>query len=88
MGSLAAPTVVWMALVGATLASVAAFDLEAGRSHYAVPVILGVAAFKARLILQHYMELKDGPRPFRLYFDAWVLGCAGLIAGIHWWAPA
>ena len=88
MGILAAPTVVWLALVGATLASVAAFEFESGPGHLAVPLILAVAAFKARLILRHYMDLKDGPAPFRHFFDAWVVGCAVLIAAVHWWAPA
>jgi caa(3)-type oxidase subunit IV len=80
------PTLVWVALVAATLASFAAFELDSGSGAYAVPLILAVAAIKGRLILRHFMDLKVGPLAHRIYFDAWVIGCAALIAGIHWWS--
>lgn len=78
-------TLVWATLMAATLASYCVAEYP-GRSSLAVAAILFVAAFKIRLILRHFMELKDGPLPLRLLFDAWTGGCATLIAGLYYYA--
>lgn len=78
------PTLTWVTLVGATIASFVAFELDPENRFYAVPLILAVAALKARLVLRHFMALKDGPLSHRSFFDLWVAGCAVLIAGVHW----
>jgi hypothetical protein len=78
---------VWGTLVLATLGS---FGVAEYLPHplLAVAVFILIAAFKIRLILRHFMELKDGPLGLRVFFDLWTGSCAALIIGLCWFASA
>lgn len=77
----------WAALVIATLGSVGTGEYL-GHPLLAVAAILGIAAFKVRLILRHFMELHEAPPGWRLFFDLWTGGCAAMIVGFYWAARA
>lgn len=77
---------VWATLMVATLGSYCLAEYL-GQPSIAVAAIILVAAFKVRLILRHFMELKAGPLTWRLFFDAWIGVCAALIIGLYFYAP-
>lgn len=74
----------WGVLVFATLATSWLADTEAFSVGWATTVILLVAAFKARVIALHYMELKHAPAAWRLAFEAWVIVATSIILA-GWW---
>mgnify|MGYP003576877668 CR=1 FL=1 len=75
---------VWVVLVLATLASWWTAEHESAPIFFAAVMI--VAALKIRLILWHFMDLKDGPLPWRIFFDCWAAACAAIILGVHWYS--
>ena len=75
-----AATITWITLITATLASFATAELLPQRS-VAIAAILLAAAFKARLIMHHYMDLRSAPFSLRATFDVWLFGCAAMIFG-------
>jgi hypothetical protein len=67
-------TVVWVALLGLTLASfVVGIEQGTGVASAAAIVIIGIALFKVRLIGIHFMDLRVAPHALRLIFEAYVL---------------
>jgi hypothetical protein len=67
---------VWLALVLATLLS-----LAAGQSSFAPTLPLAIAFVKARYVGLEFMELRHAPLALRGAFEAWALAtCAVLIA--------
>lgn len=76
---------VWGTLVVATLGSCGVAEYLR-QPLLAVALIMAVAAFKIRLILRHFMELRHGPLGLRMLFDAWTAGCALMIFGVYWLA--
>jgi caa(3)-type oxidase subunit IV len=74
---------VWLLLMAATLASTwGASDRRIPASIAAVATLL-IAAFKARLIVLYFMELKTAPVLLRLYFELWIVVVAGAILLIY-----
>ncbi|CAN5132758.1 hypothetical protein BH10PSE12_BH10PSE12_12680 [soil metagenome] len=78
---------VWLLLLGATLLSFAIFDLGPWDRRIAAVVVIGVAATKIHFILWYFMELKEGPRAWKLAFRAWTILCAIMISGLYLVAP-
>lgn len=76
-------TNVWLALIVATLGSFVVAEYLA-QPRWGVAAIMIVAAFKVRLILRHFMELKHASTELRVLFDAWILVCAGMISGFYY----
>lgn len=76
---------VWSILILFTIGSCAIAEFLP-RRELAVALIMFVAAFKIRLILRHFMELRHGPLELRIFFDVWTAGCAAMIFGVYWYA--
>jgi hypothetical protein len=75
---------VWALLAGATLVVGWLAEGRHVEPRVALTVALAVAAFKARLVLLHYMELRHAPLGWRLAFEAWALAAAGGILAAYW----
>jgi caa(3)-type oxidase subunit IV len=75
--------VVWLSLLTATLAGWWLAEHQ-GAARWTVPLIMLIAAAKARAVVLHFMELKAAPLIWRLVFEAWVLLNAGMVVGLHW----
>ena len=52
-----------------------------------VSIVL-VAAIKVRLVLLHFMELRDAPQPLRLGFEGWVWIVAVALIALYLGGPA
>jgi Prokaryotic Cytochrome C oxidase subunit IV len=74
-------TLVWILLLGLTLASfIVGIEQGAGAASAAAVVIIGLALFKVRLIGMHFMDLRVAPLPLRLLFEAYVLAVFATLA--------
>jgi heme/copper-type cytochrome/quinol oxidase subunit 4 len=76
--------VVWLVLVTATLCSWWLVEREAIPGRVATTAVLAIAAFKARWVLLHFMELRSAPWPWRALFESWPLLCATGILAAYW----
>jgi caa(3)-type oxidase subunit IV len=76
-------SLVWMVLMLATVASTWWLSKDAFGAKTGTVAIFLVAAFKVRLVLLYFMELRRAPLPLRLVFEAWVLVCTGAILGLY-----
>ena len=79
-------TFVWMVLMIATCASTWWLKSGASTSMLATAAILVIAAVKVRLVITHFMELKDAPIKWRLFFEAWVVVFPGIVLAGFWFA--
>jgi caa(3)-type oxidase subunit IV len=66
-------SLVWLALVVATLISWRVGTDTGLHAHLAATVVLLVAFLKVRLVGAYFMELRDAPLPLRLIFDGYCL---------------
>lgn len=80
------PSLVWAVLMLATCASTWWLKSGAATSMAATAAILVIAAVKVRLVMIHFMELKDAPWQWRLFFETWVVVVSGVILGGFWLA--
>jgi hypothetical protein len=87
-------SIVWIVLSGVTLVSWwIGFDHHTGPLRLNAPITFGVlslAALKARIIIQEFMEARRAPRLLRRITDAWLLllllsllGIYGIGMGLH-----
>lgn len=76
-------SLVWIALMLATIATTWWLSKDAFGAKAGTIAIFLVAAFKVRLVLLYFMELRHAPLPLRLVFEAWVLVCTGAILGLY-----
>lgn len=47
--------------------------------------VLAMGLVKARLIVQHFMEVRTAPQSLRLFTDAWLIALWGSILVIYLW---
>ncbi|SEP87029.1 Cytochrome C oxidase subunit IV [Solimonas aquatica] len=66
-------TQVWLLLMLATGISTWGLPKQAMAPAIATAALLLIAAFKVRLVLLHFMELREAPRRLRLLFEVWLL---------------
>jgi hypothetical protein len=76
---------VWLSLLAATLAGWWLAEHQSA-ARGTVPLIMLIAAAKARAVVLHFMELKAAPLIWRLVFEAWVLLSTGMVVGLHWFS--
>jgi len=81
-------TGVWLFLMLATIASTWWLSKDGVAPAAGSLAIVAIAAFKVRLVLLHFMELRGAPRPWRLVFEAWVLIATAAIVGTYLATPA
>ncbi len=77
-------TGIWLLLVAATLVSWWLVERRGIAARVATTSALLIAGFKARLVLQHFMELRSAPPIWRNVFDAWVIVFVGAIVAGYW----
>jgi hypothetical protein len=66
-------SLVWLALVVATLISWRVGTDNGLHPHLASTIVLLVAFLKVRFVGAYFMELRDAPLPLRLIFDGYCL---------------
>lgn len=75
-------TVVWLALIAATLAS---WTLGVGHglpATYSGVSIIVIAAVKVRFVGRYFMELRDAPIPLLWVFEGWVALASAMMIGL------
>lgn len=78
---------VWLLLMLATIVTTWWLSKDAFSAKVGTVSIFLIAAFKVRLVLLHFMELRHAPVPLRLVFEAWVLVVTAAVVGIYLQAP-
>lgn len=76
-------TVVWLALIVATVAS---WTLGAGHEMpvgYATIGIIVIACAKVHFVGRYFMELRHAPIPLVVIFEAWTAVVAALLVGLY-----
>jgi caa(3)-type oxidase subunit IV len=79
-------TIVWAFLTTVTVAS-SLISVEGGAAHQinttVTTVVLLVAAVKAYLVIQYFMEVRRAPRWLKVTTSGWVLGLFTLLLGFY-----
>lgn len=79
-------TIVWALLTAVTIAS-SLIALEGGASHQInitiTTVVLLIAAFKAHMVIRHFMEVRHAPIWLKATTSGWVLGLFALLLGFY-----
>lgn len=76
-------TLVWLVLMLATVATTWWLSKDWFSPLVGTVAIFLIAAFKVRLVLLYFMELRHAPLPWRLLFEAWVLVATAAVLGIY-----
>ncbi len=76
-------SLVWITLMAATVITTWGLSNEAFTARLGTASIFMIAAFKVRLVLLHFMELRQAPLPLRLAFEAWVLVVTAAILALY-----
>ena len=74
---------VWAILVLAT-ALVWFLGGDQSDGHFATTALILVAFFKIRLVILHFMQIRDAVWPLRLIMEAWVIGVCTIILILYW----
>ena len=79
-------TIVWALLTTVTIAS-SLIAIDGGASHQinttVTTVVLLIAAFKAQLVIWHFMEVRHAPVWLKATTSGWVLGLFALLLGFY-----
>lgn len=78
---------IWLILMVATCATTWWLSKDSVSAQVGTVAIVLIAAFKIRLVLLHFMELRHAPTPWRLIFEAWVLIATAAILGFYLQTP-
>ena len=76
-------SLVWLLLMAATVVTTWWLAKDAFSATVGTVAIFIIAAYKVRLVLLHFMELRHAPLPLRLVFEAWVLGVTAAVLGLY-----
>jgi heme/copper-type cytochrome/quinol oxidase subunit 4 len=79
-------TLVWVVLMLATCLTWWSANGGAVPPVEATAVVMVIAAFKARLVILHFMNLKGAPHSWRFLFEGWVVVSTAVILGGYWYA--
>lgn len=82
-------SMVWLVLMIATAASWYLGTGQGGASadpRTAALVMIGLAFFKVRLVIRHFMLVRDAPLSLRLITDVWVVVAGGAVIAMYIWA--
>jgi Prokaryotic Cytochrome C oxidase subunit IV len=79
-------TIVWALLTTVTIAS-SLIAVGRGASHQinttVTIVVLLIAAFKAHMVIWHFMEVRHAPGWLKATTSGWVLGLFALLLGLY-----
>lgn len=79
-------TMVWALLTMVTIAS-SLIAVDGGASHQinttVTTVVLLIAAFKAHVVIRHFMEVRHAPVWLKATTGGWVLGLFALLLGFY-----
>jgi heme/copper-type cytochrome/quinol oxidase subunit 4 len=76
-------SIVWAALMLATLATTWLLSNNSVTPEVATVTILLIAAFKVRLVMRHFMEVRRAPLALRFVCDGWLLAVTALILTVY-----
>lgn len=76
-------TIVWAILMMATIVSTWLLSKDAFSPLVATIGIYLIAAYKIRLVILQFMEVKHAPRPWRIYFEAWTIAVTAMILAFY-----
>lgn len=79
-------TIVWIILILITLSSWLAgsgMGPAIDKAGFYGAVIMVLAFIKVRLVISHFMEVRDAPLMLKLICDAWVLGSCGSVIFLY-----
>lgn len=76
-------SVVWVVLMVLTCASTWMLSKDAFAPTVATVGIFCIAAFKVRLVMLHFMELKNAPIMLKIVFESWILAATVVILGFY-----
>lgn len=74
---------VWLVLMLATVLTTWVLSKDLFTARVGTVAIVVVAAYKVRLVLLHFMELRHAPLPLRVVFEGWVLLVTAGILGFY-----
>ena len=79
-------TIVWALLTTVTVAS-SLIAIDGGASHQinttVTTIVLLIAAFKAHMVIGHFMEVRNAPVWLKATTSGWVLGLFALLLGFY-----
>ncbi|MDB5985814.1 MAG: hypothetical protein JWR16_867 [Nevskia sp.] len=78
---------IWLLLMLATCTTTWWLSKDAFPATVATVATVLIAAFKARLVLLNFMEVRHAPLPWRLMFEAWVLLVTAAVLSIYLQTP-
>jgi heme/copper-type cytochrome/quinol oxidase subunit 4 len=76
-------TIVWLALMVATCVSTWMLSLHEFGALVATVGVLVIAGVKIHLVMENFMELRDGPTPVRVLYAGWIVVAVGVILGFY-----
>jgi hypothetical protein len=76
-------SIVWAALMLATCASTWLLSKNSVTPEVATVPIMLIAAFKVRLVMRHFMEVRLAPLALRFVCDGWLLAVTALIVTVY-----
>lgn len=74
----------WALLVGATVLTTWVVTSDSVDPRWALLAFLGVAAWKVRLVMTDFMELRRAPLVGRLIFEGWAVAVPLVLAVLLW----
>ncbi len=74
----------WLLLVAATVVSWA-LGADHGTGSLVALVVLGIAAWKVRLVGLDFMELRHAPIPLRAAFEFYCFAIWAVLSGLYLW---
>jgi heme/copper-type cytochrome/quinol oxidase subunit 4 len=74
---------IWLVLSGATIVTTWVLSKDHLAASIATVATMLVAAWKVRLVLLHFMEVKDAARPWRIFFEAWVVVATAVVLVLY-----
>lgn len=80
-------TRVWLLLMAATIVTTWILTKETFTACVATIAIVLIAAIKVRLVLLHFMELREAPLSLRIVFEGWVLAVTGSLITLYVLTP-
>ena len=76
-------TVVWAALMLATITSTWLLSNNSVTPEVATVAIMLIAALKVRVVIRHFMEVLRAPLALRFVCDGWLLAVTALILTVY-----